>query len=166
MAPYYIVEIKVPPPPPNLTSHHLSSHTCSPSVTLCLSEGVRTTSVTAKALTENSPFHAQDGLLYNGEKLSKLYEINLHNGQLLNDFSSSSEQSGNVKSDSTVSFIVGRVDYVIRAFNTDTGREEVWLLYSLFLLLDFALCLTLSLSLSSSTSPTVRSPLSQVVDKV
>jgi hypothetical protein len=90
--------------------------------------GVRTTSVTAKALTENSPFHAQDGLLYNGEKLSKLYEIDLHNGRLLNDFSSSTsafDKSENLKSDSTVSFIVGRVDYIIRAFNTETGREEV-----------------------------------------
>jgi outer membrane protein assembly factor BamB len=85
-------------------------------------KGVRQTSVTAKTLIENTPFHAQDGLLYNGEKYSKLYEIDLKNGQLLNDFTS---PQPTVKTPETSSLIVGRVDYILRAYNTETGQQEV-----------------------------------------
>lgn len=87
--------------------------------------GVRSTSVTAKTLSENTPFHAQDGLLYNGEKFSKLYEIDLNDGQLLNDFTSSPSMPPFTKSESST-VIVGRVDYVIRAYNTATGQQEVF----------------------------------------
>lgn len=87
-----------------------------------LNLGVRTTSVTAKTLSENTPFHAQDGLLYNAEKLSKLYEIDLNDGQLLNDFSSSNPIP---KKSNSNSVIVGRVDYLIRAYNTQTGQQAV-----------------------------------------
>ncbi len=92
--------------------------------------GVRATSVTARTLSENTPFHAQDGLLYNGEKLSKIYEIDLATGQLLNDFSSSRNKIP--KKSSTSSFVVGRVDYLIHAFNIETGQEEVVTLIPLY----------------------------------
>jgi hypothetical protein len=116
-------------------------------------KGVRATSVTAKTLIENTPFHAQDGLLYNGEKFSKLYEIDLTNGQLLNDFSSPSTTSESpLKSPETSSVIVGRVDYILRAYNTETGQQEVNLFF-----LYFSQFYPLSLPLVSSTSLMVSS---------
>jgi hypothetical protein len=57
-----------------------------------------------------------------GEKVSRLLEIDMQSGEILQEFGTSQLIR---KPSRANSFVIGRNDYVIRAFDSSTGAEEV-----------------------------------------
>jgi hypothetical protein len=117
---------------------------------------MKKTSVKARMLVEKSPFVSADGVIFTGEKTSRLFGIDLSNGQMIGDgyeyneydsnnvnsnninvdeegmldmpplTSTSSSSSATSSSSSTSSSMwLGRIDYTVRAFDGETGREKV-----------------------------------------
>lgn len=100
-----------------------------------LTLGYRTTSINAKALTENTPFRSNDGLFYVGKKTSVIYEINSVTGEIekvYGDSESSQTISSPPVTTSPNTFLLGRTDYEISAFDTTTKRMEVSCVYIIY----------------------------------
>ena len=96
---------------------------------------MKKTSVKARMLVEKSPFVTSDGVIFTGEKTSRLFGVDLSNGQLLgeeydennhNIINDEENQSTSTdKSSTSSSMWLGRIDYTVRAFDGETGREKV-----------------------------------------
>lgn len=89
-------------------------------------EGMKRSALTAKMLTEKSPFVSNDGLYYTGQKVSRLLEVDMLAGKVLHDYSS--DLPRRIKTSSN-SFVVGRNDYIVRAVDSSTGEEEFHFTY-------------------------------------
>ena len=121
------------------------------------SGGMRKTSVKARMLAEKAPFLSQSGLLFTGEKASRILGVDIDSGRMVGHGSQGKVDIRRLESDSSRSRIlshhhkfngnkvrgnrnqavssksplwIGRVDYTIRAFDSITGSEKFNLTYS------------------------------------
>lgn len=108
-------------------------------------DGMRKTSVTARFLTEQTPFISKEGLVFTGKKSSKIMGFDVNTGKVLFDNGEKIRTSSvntlpaikklpTVHSHSPVpsanSIWFGRVDYSLRAIDSSTGKEQFNLTYS------------------------------------
>lgn len=108
-------------------------------------DGMRKTSVTARFLTEQTPFISKEGLMFTGKKSSKIMGFDVNTGKVLFDNgekirTSSVNTLPSIKKLPTVhthspvlstnSIWFGRVDYSLRAIDSTTGKEQFNLTYS------------------------------------
>jgi hypothetical protein len=108
-------------------------------------DGMRKTSVTARFLTEQTPFISKEGLVFTGKKSSKIMGFDVNTGKVLFDNgekirTSSVNTLPAIKKLPTVhthspvpsanSIWFGRVDYSLRAIDSSTGKEQFNLTYS------------------------------------
>jgi len=107
-------------------------------------DGMRKTSVTARFLTEQTPFISKEGLVFTGQKSSKIMGFDVHTGKVLFDngekIRTSVSTLPSIKKlptvhthspvPSTNSIWFGRVDYSLRAIDSSTGKEQFNLTYS------------------------------------
>lgn len=107
-------------------------------------DGMRKTSVTARFLTEQTPFISKEGLVFTGKKSSKIMGFDVNTGKVLFDNGEKIRTSVNtlpsIKKLPTVhthspvpsvnSIWFGRVDYSLRAIDSSTGKEQFNLTYS------------------------------------
>eukprot|EP00981_Chlorochromonas_danica_P005415 scaffold1091_cov164-Ochromonas_danica.AAC.38 len=106
--------------------------------------GIRKTSVTARVLTESTPFVTEDGLLFTGGKQNRLVGVDVNDGTLIHDISVGSDDYpqlpnrggvpkpvASTKRRSVKSPLwLGRVDYTLRAVDSRSGEEEFRLSYA------------------------------------
>eukprot|EP00602_Paraphysomonas_sp_CaronLab_P004311 CAMPEP_0185030820 /NCGR_PEP_ID=MMETSP1103-20130426/17898_1 /TAXON_ID=36769 /ORGANISM="Paraphysomonas bandaiensis, Strain Caron Lab Isolate" /LENGTH=1201 /DNA_ID=CAMNT_0027566089 /DNA_START=102 /DNA_END=3707 /DNA_ORIENTATION=+ len=122
--------------------------------------GLRTTSIHARVLAENTPFRTHDGLYYTGEKLSRLLEIDMRTGELIAEFGANQMMR---KNSSENSLVIGRNDYVIKAYDDVTGVQEFNLTYGeLFPLIDATRTVHPSDARSDKDSSVVCTPAGEV----
>lgn len=121
-------------------------------------DGMRKTSVKARMLSDKDPYVSQDGLIFTGQKTSRLFGVDLRDGKIFHDTgnpeglgkssladlpsqkhgrtsrrmigSTSSTLGGHSDKEKSKQLWIGRVDYTLRAFNEMTGNEEFNLTYS------------------------------------
>lgn len=131
------------------------SHTAIPtldgSIFLHEEEGMKKTSAKARIMTENTPFMTKDGLLFTGKKQSRVMGIDLTDGSVTHEVSTDVE--GRLPSSPTTpptvtahhnhhqhaaggklpkssSALIGRIDYLLKATNVETGVDEFSISYS------------------------------------
>ena len=89
----------------------------------------------ARMIVDKAPFIAADGTMYTGAKTSRVFGIDVDSGRVLHDSHSSDLQSslatmqheaiGSTDSPMNPPLWLGRIDYVVRAYDADTGLEKV-----------------------------------------
>lgn len=93
-------------------------------------EGMLKTSVTARMLTEHTPFISKDGILYHGRKSNRIVGLNAYDGNIIHDSNWESTNSivRRVESKSPHRKLspiwIGRMDYAVRATKADNGEEQ------------------------------------------
>lgn len=80
------------------------------------------TSIPVKELVNRSPFLTQDGVLYKGEKRTVLFGVDPYVGKVLYEMSDTEDQCS-YREGTSVPFILGRYDYVVKAYDAKTGVE-------------------------------------------
>jgi len=104
-------------------------------------QGMRKTTVKTQVLAEKAPYSSKDGLIFTGQKYSRLLGVDLNTGRVLHDTSDaiagSSEEIPTLRlktrqrsAEQTGHLWIGRVDYTLRAYDDMTGQEEYNLTYS------------------------------------
>jgi hypothetical protein len=100
---------------------------------------MKKTSVKAKALAENTPFLSKDGILFTSRKQSRVLGLDLHDGSLTVDTEDDSNQRSSQssyyhhyqpKKIARLPIWLGRVDYLLKATNSETGQDEFKISYS------------------------------------
>lgn len=106
-------------------------------------KGLRRPGLNARLLVEQTPFLAPGGTFYTGSKVSRIFGVDAHTGEvrqvLSGDTADSLESNRRLLarsgSDEDVIWI-GRNDYTVRAFDVPTGQEEWNLTIGEFVSLD------------------------------
>jgi hypothetical protein len=94
-------------------------------------------SVKAKALAESTPFLTKDGILFTSRKQSRVLGLDLHDGSLTIDTEDSNHPSSSSyyhhyqpKKLARLPIWLGRIDYLLKATNSETGQDEFKISYS------------------------------------
>jgi hypothetical protein len=105
-------------------------------------ENIRRSTITTKMLVERTPFISEkDGLFFVGQKTSRIFGIDVATGEVVIDtgavkgasakftVTDSTELTEDVGNFSGSSLWIGRIDYILRAFDSESGIESFNLTY-------------------------------------